>query len=302
MQNPDLFLRIMIIGIPCVIVMWLLRSIRSIVRPDHQSVWNSVKHFYTGRVEAVQGFYSKESAVDKMFKDAGIYLEPSKIRIARDTTIVVFLAYLIVNYFTKGKAETFPYETIILTFTVYFMTLLVSKPPFPSFYILGYLKKMQDKKKNKEIAFLQQMVLSEYAGGENQTQQRVYYLFMYLIKRTKAIHSAMLEFVSNYNVDGKDLKKPFDDFAESVGTEEAKDLAEVLYSIDSSSADNVKELLKAQYDELKTVRQENYRSTMQDRGNFGYFMTFAGVAMVIGLGLIIYYLENQDQVRFLVVN
>ena len=303
MAGADLFVRLFLIVIPCLIVMYLLGVLRQIRKPDQLSVWASVKQFYDERKEVISDYYGKESEIDKMFEDAGIYIAPSKFRIVRDTLIIVFLAMIHVHYFNNLDTMPYPVENVFLLIVLYVATLLIPRKPFPAVYILGFLKKGFDKKKNKEIFLLQQLVLNEYSGrGENQTQQRVYHLFKYLTRFMNHIRPAMIHFVSQYNEDAHDPKKPFNTFAEMVGTEEAKNLAEILYSVDMSSGEDVQDLLKAQYEELKTNRQENYRATMQDRGHIGYIITFTGVVMVIGLGMIMYYLEYQDQMKFLVGN
>lgn len=303
MSAMDLMIRVLLVGVPTIIVLYMFAAMRRIKQPDQVTVFSQVKQFYDNRREALSTFYNKPSEIDGMFVDAGIYMEPGKIRIVRDTLLVCFLVLVHVQYFANPEGTPYPYGSIFFIGLIFVATMFQARKPFPVYYFLKELKKSFDKKKNKEIFLLQQLVLSEYSGqGENVQPQRVYFLFMDLIRFMNHIRPAMSSFLSEYNEDPHNQKKPFDTFGRMVGTEEAINLAEILFSIDQSSGEDVQVLLMTQYEELKTNRQEAYRASMQDRGNIGYIITFTGVVMVIGLAMIMYYLEHLDQMKFLVVN
>lgn len=301
--DMDLFIRVIIIVIPSIVVLYLLAYLRKIKRPDKVSIFSQVKQFYNDQKESISQFYLKPSEIDTLFVEAGIYLEPGKLRIIRDVIIAFLLVYVHVIHFAAPSGTPYPFGSIAIIGLLFVATMFQAKKPYPIYFILKQLKASYEKKKNKEIFLLQQLVLSEYTGqGKNATPQRIYFLFRYLIRIMNHIRPAMYSFLSEYNEDANNPKKPFDTFARIVGTEEAKNLSEVLYSIDQSSGEDMEVILKTQYEELKTIRQENYRAAMEDRGNIANIIMFAGVTMVIGLAMIIYYLEHQDQMRFLVTN
>ena len=120
---------------------------------------------------------------------------------------------------------------------------------------------------------------------------------MYMRKFLNYIQPAVDTFIKEYTRNPMNKEAAFKAFAKKVGTPEAEALADILHQCDQASPDELQEILHKRYQELRTKRQQNYRSMMKDRGTVSYVLLFSGVLVVLFSAAMVYYMEYKDMVN-----
>lgn len=157
-------------------------------------------------------------------------------------------------------------------------------------------KKQYDRKKNSEIFILQQIISNEYSNTKA-SKHNVYHMFLYMRKFLNYTQPAVDAFLVEYPRDPINKANAYLTFSKMVGTPEAEALADILYQCDQASPEEIQEILHKRYEELRTKRQENYRSMMRDRGVLSYVLLFTGILMVFISAAMVYYMEYKDLVN-----
>jgi hypothetical protein len=276
--------------IPTLLILYILALARKHVRQDRVSLLFQMRQLLLEQREAISEFYHK-SDWDERFRNAGMSkLTPFVYRVIRDSGVAFVFVSLHVRYLTAGGAK-YPFAGVAMLAIIYILTLLREK--FPITYLLDYFKKGYDRKKNTDIFMLQQLVSNEY-NDENRSQQNIYNLFVYLQRYMKHIKKPLSSFLEEYRMD-PNSEAPYIRFGSRVGTQEARELAKLLYQIDKSN--DVQDILNKRYEELKVKRMQNFKASMRDRETVGHVLTFSGVIVAICAAFCTYILEHQDQMK-----
>lgn len=280
----------LLILIPTLLILYILSLARKQVRQDRVSLMFHIRQMFIDQKEVISEFYHK-SDWDERFRNAGVNnFTPFLYRAVRDSLFACMLVSIHVRYLTTDGPK-YPFAGLFMLAILYALTLLRDK--FPITYLLEYFKKGYDRKKNTDVFMLQQLVSNEY-NSQNQSQQNMYNLFVYLQRYMKHIKKPMNSFLEEYRAD-PNAEAPYIRFGNRIGTHEAKELAKLLYQIDRSN--DVQDILNKRYEELKTRRMQNYKASMRDRETFGHILTFSGVLVAICAAFCTYILEHQEQMK-----
>ncbi|WP_040951682.1 hypothetical protein [Gorillibacterium massiliense] len=277
--------------LPLLAVVYLLQLALQIVNERRIPLATRIRHFYGSQKESFIRRY-RVSPMDEEFETAGLTaagITPLKYKLARD---LLFLSIMFVIHLRFIQLQG-SYPMVRVAFVLLLYLALQLRPRFPVVYALQALRVRFVRKKNAEIFILQQLISNEFADA-NASKQNIYHMFLYLRRFVRYLRPAVDRFLEEYPVDPINREKAFRSFSRLIGTPEGETLAQILYQVDQSSPEEVRDILEKRYEELKKKRQEAYRGAMRDRGTVAYLITFSGLLMVILCGLFVYYLEYRD--------
>lgn len=284
-MSQELWIRLIVYIIPAFAVVYFLKIVVS-VEKNQVNTWKHIQSYMELQRDKVVEKYTTND-LDHHFEEAGLLkagITPVGYRLTRD---ILFAGLLFWTHFKYFLDPTLTYPRIVVAMTILIYCTLILAQKYILTFVLKFFKKKYNQRKNSEIFILQQVLSNEYANPKA-SKQSIYHLFLYMRKFMNVIQPAVDEFLQEYPRYHADKKLVFTNFGNRVGTPEAVALAEIIYQIDQTSPDEIKELLDKRYEELRTKRQQAYRSMMKERGTVAYILLYSGV-LVVGLSAAVVY-------------
>ena len=187
----------------------------------------------------------------------------------------------------------YPYNLLCLT-----VALVIFSHPYNDLPIFKLLEKVRDfrlREKNKECFTLYAMIQNEFYTDLEQPLN-MYATLNKLKPYFKAIDKALGKAVLLWK---NSPSQALDAFALEIGTEEAKDLAQILKNVDVSTPKDARDILASRYEQFVTKRHENHRRYRNNIGLIGYVAAFLPVFAVIYNAMVVFNLEKQELLKFI---
>jgi len=231
--------------------------------------------------------------LDKLLIYAGrpLSLNSIKYNTIRFSVLGGIFLYITLNWVISDNGYPYNIGCLILA-------LLILTHPLkglPLFYLLDKLNELRIREKNKECFTLYSMIQNEfYTDCDNPLNMysTLYKLKPYFTTIDKSLGKAILLWKKNPS-------QALEAFAAEVGTEEARDLAQIIKNVDISSPQDAKDILDSRYDQFVTKRHESHRRYKNNIGLIGYVAALLPVFAVIYNVMVIFNLEKQALLKFL---
>lgn len=208
-----------------------------------------------------------DTNMDILFKEAGYPFNLTSLRfnLLRFSLLLLLTVYFIKSILIKNSFSPFKLLIIILIY-------IITSPNDYSLviYTLKKMKRLHNLKKNKECFLLYSMLLNEFNINDN----RSYNLYSILQRYSIYFHKIKPAILKTLALWKSNPDKALDSFAIEIGTNEAKDLAQILKTVDLTNSDSAKDLIKSRYDQFQTSRHEYHRRAMKNKDLLGYIIFF----------------------------
>jgi len=205
---------------------------------------------------------------------------------------MVILLLLYFAFDTLINGVPFNMGNIVFALSLYLLT--APKSYMPISYILSKVKSLYTIEKNRECFLLYSMLLNEFNRDDDTTFQ-LYAILQKMAVYFNKIKPAMLKMLSQWK---RNPEAALDLFAKEVGTAEAKDLAQILKSIDASNAVKARDVIKSRYQQFQTSRHETHRRMLKNRDLLGYTLVFIPMIAILFNMLNVYSQMIQDLLKF----
>lgn len=231
--------------------------------------------------------------LEKLLISAGRPLRLNSVRYNALRLVLFGVWFVILNGRWIISGSKYPSNYIFLI-----ISLIIATQPLkglPLFSLLVKLVDIRAREKNKECFTLYSMIQNEFYN-EVEKPLNMYSTLTKLKPYFKAIDKALGKALLLWK---KNPAEALESFASEVGTEEAKDLAQILKNVDVSSPDDAKDILDSRYEQFVTKRQENNRRYRNNVGLIGYLAALLPVFAVIYNAMVVFNLEKQDLFKFI---
>lgn len=231
--------------------------------------------------------------LERLLTSAGKPLSLNSVNYSLIRITILGGSMLYINLAWLLGEHRYPYNVACL-----FIALFILTQPckgLPVFYLLEKIKELRIREKNKECFTLYSMIQNEfYSYGDKPLNMysTLYKLKPYFKSIDKALGKAILLWKRNPS-------QAMDAFAEEVGTEEARDLAQILKNVDASSPKDAKDILDSRYEQFITKRHESHRRHKNNIGLVSYVAALLPVFAVIYNVMVIFNLEKQALLKFI---
>lgn len=236
--------------------------------------------------------YIYDERAETLFKGAGypFRLTGKSYSILRIIMVVVLILYFVFDNIINDIP--FAMDNVILIGSLYLLT--APKGYLPVSYILSKLKSLYTLEKNRECFLLYSMLLNEF-NRDNDTTFQLYAILQKMAVYFNKIKPAMLKMLSQWK---RNPELALDHFAEEVGTVEAKDLAQILKTVDASDSAKAKDVIKSRYQQFQTSRHESHRRMLKNRDLIGYTIVLIPMLAILFNMVNVYSLMIQDLMKF----
>lgn len=231
--------------------------------------------------------------LEKLLVSAGRPLGLNSVRYngARFILFGVWLVVINARWLVSGGKYPANYLLVLIS-------LVIASQPLAGLPLFALLIKITDiraREKNKECFTLYSMIQNEFYN-DVEKPVNMYSTLTKLRPYFKAIDKALGKAILLWK---KSPAEALNAFAWEVGTDEAKDLAQILKNVDVSSPSDAKDILDSRYEQFVTKRQESRRRYCNNIGLIGYLAALLPVFAVIYNALVVFNLEKQDLFRFI---
>lgn len=209
-----------------------------------------------------------DESTDKLFRDAGFPPKLTAFNFSLFRLILFLLAFVLITLEWLLGNHPFPTSSVGLLAVAFALTSTKSQMPFA--YLLKKLKELNTLKKNKECFLLYNMLLNEFYS-EDQKPYNIYSILQKFSSYFETIKPAILKTLSVWK---RSPEQALNLFAAEIGTEEARDLAQILKSIDVSGAAEARDIIKSRYEQFQTSRHEQHRRKLKNIDLCGYVAVF----------------------------
>lgn len=216
-----------------------------------------------------------DEKAEKLLKEAGHPLRlTSQQFLAIRMFLLMFCVVLVsINWYSSGNP--IPLSNIGIIVSVYLLT--STKNYLPLYYLLKKLKNIYNSEKNRECFLLYSMLLNEFYIDDN----RPYNVYSILQKFSAYFDKIKPAIYKSLAVWKRNPESALDIFASEIGTEEAKDLAQILKSVEETSADKARDIIKSRYEQFQTSRHEHHRRTLKNIDLIGYIVVFVPTIAIL---------------------
>lgn len=231
--------------------------------------------------------------LEKLLVSAGRPLGLNSVRYNVARWGLVGMWFVILNTRWIFSDSKYPANYLLLIISV-----IIATQPLKGLPLFSLLQKITDiraREKNKECFTLYSMIQNEFYN-DVEKPLNMYSSLTKLKPYFKAIDKALGKALLLWK---KNPAEALEAFAVEVGTEEAKDLAQILKNVDVSSPDDAKDILDSRYEQFVTKRQENHRRYRNNIGLIGYIAALLPVFAVIYNAMVVFNLEKQDLFKFI---
>ncbi len=244
------------------------------------SVWERLK----------TGLY--DDTAERLLKEAGnpLRLDSSRYNLVRFVLSYMAVGIALLDWLTEGG--WFPWSDLGMVGAFYVLTM--PKPGWPVPYLLRKARDHDRLDKNRECFVLYSMLLNEFSIDDDRT----YSLYSMLQKMSvyfDRIRPALHKALSLYK---RDPGQAMDTFAAEIGTPEARDLAQILKSVDASTPARARDLVQSRYEQFRTSRHENHRRRLKNLDLVGYIITIGPVMAILFNMLNVYWQMVQNLMKF----
>jgi len=231
--------------------------------------------------------------LEKLLISAGTPLRLNSVWYNLVRLVLFGVSFVILNISWIISESRYPSNYVFLIISL----IIVTHPMkgLPLFSLLMKITDIRAREKNKECFTLYSMIQNEFyndVGKPLNMYSALTKLKPYFKAIDKALGKALLLWKKN-------PAEALEAFASEVGTEEAKDLAQILKNVDVSSPDDAKDILDSRYEQFVTKRQENHRRYRNNVGLIGYLAALLPVFAVIYNAMVVFNLEKQELFKFL---
>jgi len=233
-----------------------------------------------------------DEQAENLLKEAGYPLRITGRTYSLLRIIMVILLLLYFAFDTLINGVPFNMGNIVFALSLYLLT--APKSYMPISYILSKVKSLYTIEKNRECFLLYSMLLNEFNRDDDTTFQ-LYAILQKMAVYFNKIKPAMLKMLSQWK---RNPEAALDLFAKEVGTAEAKDLAQILKSIDASNAVKARDVIKSRYQQFQTSRHETHRRMLKNRDLLGYTLVFIPMIAILFNMLNVYSQMIQDLLKF----
>lgn len=235
--------------------------------------------------------------LENLLQNAGYPLGLNCIRfmILRYSIFLLFIFLILSNWLLLGNSLLFNYLIIAILFFVSTSPLLATSPLT---LLLHRLEHNRLQEKNKELFSLFSMIENDFIL-HNDGSTTMYSLLLKLQPYYTLIKPSLGKAILHWR-DGPDVA--FDAFAKDIGTNEAKDLANILVSVEATSPKEALDILQSRREIFLTMRHEAYRRSQKNRGVRDYIITFAAATFAVMNIIILFYQEYRELMKFVSQN
>ncbi|KNZ70335.1 hypothetical protein Tfer_0895 [Thermincola ferriacetica] len=233
-----------------------------------------------------------DESAEKMLKEAGypLRLNSSRYNLARFVLSYMAVTIVLLDWLAEGGR--FPWSDLGMVGVFYVLT--VPKPGWPVFYLLRKVRDYDRLDKNRECFVLYSMLLNEFSIDDDRTCS-LYFMLQKMSVYFTRIRPALHKTLALYK---RDPEQALDAFAAEVGTPEARDLAQILKSVDATTPARARDLIQSRYDQFRISRHENHRRRLKNRDLVGYVITIGPVMAILFNMLTVYWQMVQDLMNF----
>jgi len=233
-----------------------------------------------------------DDTAEKLLKEAGypLRLNSSRYNLVRFVLSYMAVGIVLLNWLADGGR--FPWSDLGMVGVFYVLTM--PKPGWPAPYLLRKVRDYDRLDKNRECFVLYSMLLNEFSIDDD----RSYSLYSMLQKMSayfNKIRPALYKALALYK---RDPEQALDAFAAEIGTPEARDLAQILKSVDATTPARARDLIQSRYEQFRISRHENHRRRLKNRDLVGYVITIGPVMAVLFNMLTVYWQMVQDLMNF----
>ncbi|MDT3697883.1 MAG: hypothetical protein RO469_00530 [Thermincola sp.] len=231
--------------------------------------------------------------LEKLLISAGRPLRLNSVRYNLGRLGLLGVWFIILNARWLISGSKYPSNYLFLI-----VGLIIFTQPMKGLPLFSLLMKITDiraREKNKECFTLYSMIQNEFYNDVDKPQN-MYSTLAKLKPYFKAIDKAMGKALLLWK---RNPAEALEAFATEVGTQEAKDLAQILKNVDASSSEDAKDILDSRYEQFVTKRQESHRRYRNNVGLIGYIAALLPVFAVIYNAMVVFNLEKQDLFRFI---
>jgi len=238
-------------------------------------------------------FYLHDDGLEALLTATGRPLSLSSIsfNLTRLVIIIGCLLYLNVRWFLHGGV--YPLNSLLLVLLTIILTYPIKS--FPVYRFLEKLREIRLREKNKEIFTLYSMIQNEFYTNLDRPLNMyttLNKLKVYFKSIDRSIGKAVLLWKKN-------PAAALDAFVAEVGTDEARDLANILKNVDLSSPEDARDMLDSRYEQFVAKRHENHRRYKNNIGLMAYIAALFPVFAVIYNVMVIFNLEKQELLKFI---
>ncbi|WP_066412853.1 hypothetical protein [Sutcliffiella cohnii] len=199
---------------------------------------------------------AEKTGAESLLKEAGYPLGLNGVKYY--IFFITFISFLVIYYIVfpllSGNSVSIWTTIIIIGIYVFFL------PDFPFSlfrYIIKRIVEYNQSKKNSEIFMLYDLIINEIEMMEN-TRINSYNLLRNLKSYFNVINGSITRLLSQWT-DDEGPEKALDNFAEDLGTKEAKSLISVLKKLDENDRETALTSLKGMNNMFVRSQIENYR-------------------------------------------
>ncbi|MGO4697731.1 hypothetical protein AB4Z50_25930 [Paenibacillus sp. 2TAB26] len=232
-------------------------------------------HFAGGQKGRITQLY-QDDRLDAAFSIAGFMKNGSawQYKFYRD---LLFIIVVIVLHGFFLVYQQYPLKGMVIATLCYLLTLTgASIAPGRLFLVMA--GKEKQKQKSDEIIDLYMLLSNDYQAENNDHYQSVFAKLTEFNVFTKALRPDLDRLLLDLPVDGP---RAFKVFGESVGTKEAKTLADLLEKINESNPEMAVDLLDKNYDTFLDFRRQRRKQRLKINGYMGHTVVFLAIISVI---------------------
>lgn len=209
-----------------------------------------------------------DEATEKLFREAGLPTKLTAFNFFIFRLILLSLSFgVIISKWLWGNLP-FPTSSICLLAAAFAFT--STKNQMPLTYLLKKLREINTMNKNKECFLLYNMLLNEFYTDDHKSHN-VYALLQKFSIYFDKIKPAIVKTLSVWK---RNPEQALNLFSSEIGTEEARDLAQILKNVDASGPAQARDIIKSRYEQFQTSRHEHHRRKLKNIDLFGYIAVF----------------------------
>jgi hypothetical protein len=253
---------------------------------------NTFRQQWQNSKQSVQLRYQDEE-LERLFERAGrpLGLNGVRFKLIRDAVLSSQLVIALLEWVVLGGS--FPLGKVLLIGLVWVGAntsrgMLVTK-------LMEFVCEMRNAQKNRDVFILYSLLLNEYAiSGER--ANNLYSILSKFRGYFPLLKAAFDKFLLYYR---KSPAAALEAFAREVGTSLGQELADVLLDVDRLDPQEAYEAMQTRYEHFNTLRMEENKRKMKDRGLIGYFITFTPTLSIVANFGYVYYLEYKELMQYL---
>lgn len=240
-----------------------------------RSLYSLIYNTNVSRLRRSMASLLNNESNEQLFREAGnpLGLTGLAFSFLRITALLAGITLALFKWVINST--TFPLSTLILYVLFYYLS---STGKFmPVRYLLKKLKQINKRDKNRECFLLYSMLLNEFYIEE----EKPYNMYAVLLRMSNYFNAIKPALYKTLAVWKRNPSLAMDFFASEVGTEEARDLAQIIKSVDTANTSDARDIIRGRYEQFQTNRHEQHRRILKNVDLAGYIVVFVPTIAVL---------------------